>query len=102
MSENPPQPSPTPFVVSREPLSAAIIELNSMSPCEGIIMSRDGFVKVGDSSDPDFFCMLLPAPTLARALTAAGLSSYTGKELREWASAYPLEPLQAIVDSARS
>ena len=102
MSENPSQSSSTPFVVSREPLSAAIIELNSMSPCEGIIMSRDGFVKVGDSSDPDFFCMLLPAPTLARALTAAGLSSYTGKELREWASAYPLEPLQAIVDSARS
>ena len=102
MSEPPATPSPTPFIVSHESLTSAIIALNSMSPCEGIVMSRDGFVKVGNSSDPDFLCMLLPAPTLARALTADGLSSYTGKELRAWADSYPLEPLQAIADAARA
>ncbi len=91
----------TPFVVSQEALSAAIIELNSMSPCDGVIMTRSGEVKVGYAADEDTLCMLIPAPTLARQLTADGLSSYSGKELRKWADAYALEPLQAMVDAAR-
>ncbi len=90
-----------PFVISREALSAAIIELNSMSPCEGVIMTRSGEVKVGYAADAETLCMLISAPLLARQLTADGLSSYSGKELKKWAEAYALEPLQAMVDAAR-
>ena len=88
------------FEIQREALSAAIVELNSMSPCDGVIMTRDGEVKVGYESDADFLCMLIPAGVLARQLTADGLSSYTGKELRKWADSYDLEPLQAKVNAA--
>ncbi len=91
----------TPFVVSQEALSAAIIELNSMSPCDGVIMTRSGEVKVGYAADAETLCLLIPAPTLARQLTADGLSSYSGKELKKWADSYALEPLQAMVDAAR-
>ncbi len=91
----------TPFIISREALTAAIIELNSMSPCDGVIMTRSGEVKVGDAADEETLCMLIAAPQLARQLTADGLSSYSGKELKKWAEAYEMEPLQAIVDAAR-
>ncbi len=90
-----------PFTVTQEALSAAIIELNSMSPCDGVVMTRSGEVKVGYAADADTLCMLIPAPTLARQLTADGLSSYTGKELKKWAEAYNIEPLQALVNAAR-
>ncbi len=90
-----------PFAISREALTAAIIELNSMCPCDGVIMTRSGEVKVGYAADAETLCMLIPAPTLARQLTADGLSSYSGKELKKWADAYALEPLQAMVDAAR-
>ncbi len=91
----------TSFEIQREALSAAIVELNSMSPCDGVIMTTEGEVKVGYESDADFLCMLIPAGVLARQLTADGLSSYTGKELKKWADAYELEPLQAKVNAAR-
>ena len=53
------------------------------------------------TADADFLCMLIPAGVLARQLTADGLSSYTGKELKKWADAYELEPLQTKVNAAR-
>ncbi len=90
------------FAISREALTNAIIELNSMSPCDGVIMTHEGAVKVGYLSDEETLCMLITAPALARQLTADGLSSYSGKELKKWAEAYALEPLQALVDAARS
>ena len=92
------QPS---FEIQRDALTDAIVELNSMSPCDGVIMTRNGEVKVGYESDEDFLCMLIPAGVLARQLTADGLSSYTGKELRKWADSYELAPLQDKVNSAR-
>ncbi len=101
MSTDTPAAPEAPFIISCEALSRAIIELNSMSPCDGIVMTRSGEVKVGDAADEETLCMLIPAPTLARQLTADGLSSYTGKELQKWADAYDREPLQAIVDAAR-
>ena len=92
------QPS---FEIQRDDLTNAIVELNSMSPCDGVIMTRNGEVKVGYESDEDFLCMLIPAGVLARQLTADGLSSYTGKELRKWADSYELAPLQDKVNAAR-
>ena len=89
------------YEIQRDALSAAIVELNSMCPCDGVIMTRTGEVKVGYESDADFFCMLIPAGVLARQLTADGLSSYTGKELKKWADSYDIEPLQAKVNAAR-
>ena len=88
------------FEIQQEALSAAIVELNSMSPCDGVIMTRNGEVKVGYESDADFLCMLIPAGVLARQLTADGLSSYTGKELKKWADSYEIAPLQAKVNAA--
>lgn len=79
---------------------AAIIELNSMSPCDGVVMTRQGEVKVGYSADAETLCMLLPAPTLARRLTADGLSSYTDKELRKWIGGLDVAPLQAAAHAA--
>ena len=92
------QPS---FEIQRDALTDAIVELNSMSPCDGVIMTRNGEVKVGYESDADSLCMLIPAGVLARQLTADGLSSYTGKELRKWADSYELAPLQDKVNAAR-
>lgn len=92
------QPS---FEIQRDALTNAIVELNSMSPCDGVIMTRNGEVKVGYESDADFLCMLIPSGVLARQLTADGLSSYTGKELRKWADSYELAPLQDKVNAAR-
>ena len=88
------------FEIQQDALSAAIVTLNSMCPCDGVIMTRNGEVKVGYESDADFLCMLIPAGVLARQLTADGLSSYTGKELKKWADAYDREPLQAKVNAA--
>lgn len=88
------------FEIQQEALSAAIVELNSMCPCDGVIMTRNGEVKVGYESDADFLCMLIPAGVLARQLTADGLSSYTGKELKKWADSYEREPLQTKVNAA--
>ena len=90
----------SPFTISPEELAQAIIELNSMSPCDGVVMTREGKVKAGYEADADTLCMLLPAPKLARQLTADGLSSYSGKELRKWAEAYDAAPLQALADAA--
>ena len=89
------------FEIQRDALTNAIVELNSMSPCDGVIMTRNGEVKVGYENDADFLCMLIPAGVLARQLTADGLSSYTGKELRKWADSYELAPLQDKVNAAR-
>ncbi|MBO5683716.1 MAG: hypothetical protein J6R92_02095 [Akkermansia sp.] len=88
------------FEIQQEALSSAIVELNSMCPCDGVIMTRNGEVKVGYESDADFLCMLIPAGVLARQLTADGLSSYTGKELKKWADSYEREPLQTKVNAA--
>lgn len=88
------------YEIQRDALAAAIVELNSMSPCDGVIMTRNGEVKVGYESDADFFCMLIPAGMLARQLTADGLSSYTGKELKKWAESYDIAPLQERVNAA--
>ena len=96
-----PVESETSFEIQREALSSAIVTLNSMCPCDGVIMTRNGEVKVGYESDADFLCMLIPAGVLARQLTADGLSSYTGKELRKWADSYELAPLQDKVNAAR-
>ena len=88
------------YEIQRDALASAIVELNSMSPCDGVIMTRNGEVKVGYESDADFFCMLIPAGVLARQLTADGLSSYTGKELKKWAESYDIAPLQERVNAA--
>ncbi len=88
------------FPINREELTAAIIELNSMSRAQGIIMSQSGQIKTGNREDADFLCMLIPAPTLARQLTADGLSSYTGKELKAWGDAYDITPLEAQLQQA--
>ncbi len=88
------------FEIDSDQLTAAIIELNSMSPCEGVIMNREGKVKVGCSGDEDFLCMLIPADVLARQLTADGLSSYSGKELKAWADKYEKEALRQLVQDA--
>lgn len=87
-----------PFEIGQEALTKAIIELNSMSPCDGIIMTREGAVKCGYEADSDFLCMLIPAGKLARQLTADGLASYSGKELKKWADSYDRAPLQASVE----
>ncbi len=88
------------FQIDGEALSAAIIELNSMSPCDAVVMDCSGHIRVGYMNDEDLLCVLIPAPALARQLTADGLSSYTGKELRQWAEAYDKAPLQQKVDDA--
>lgn len=88
------------FQIDRDELTAAIIELNSMSPCDGVVMKRDGHVAVGYIQDAETLCMLIPAPTLARQLTADGLASYSGKELRKWAEGYDVDALQQIVATA--
>ena len=88
------------YEIDRDALTAAIVELNSMSPADGVIMTRKGEVRTGYTSDEDFLCMLIPAGVLARQLTADGLSSYTGKELKKWAGDYAVEPLQQKVAEA--
>ena len=80
------------YTIDRE-LVNAIVELNSMSPADGVIMDKNGKVRTGYESEADFLCMLIPAGLLARQLTADGLSSYTGKELKKWAGEYATEPL---------
>ena len=85
--------------IDPDALSAAIIELNSMSHADGVIMSRDGSIRCGYLSDEDYLCMLIAAPTLARQLTASGLSSYSAKELKAWVDSYDTAPLQAILES---
>ncbi len=101
MSTDTPAAPEAPFTITHEALTAAIIELNSMSRCDGVIMTRSGEVKVGYAADAETLSMLIPAPVLARQLTADGLSSYAGKELKKWADAYEIAPLQAMVDAAR-
>ncbi len=88
------------YEIDRDALTAAIVELNSMSPADGVIMTRKGEVRTGYESEEDFLCMLIPAGVLARQLTADGLSSYTGKELKKWAGDYAVEPLQQKVSAA--
>lgn len=90
------------FEIVQADLTAAIIELNSMSPCDGVIMTREGKVKVGYESDADFLCMLIPAGILARRLSADGLSSYSGKELKAWADKYDTAPLIEVVRAAQA
>ncbi len=93
---------PTSLTINRDELAQAIVELNSMSRCEGIIMTNSGEIRVGNQGEEGCLCMLITAPTLARQLTAAGLSCYTAKELDQWAESYELAPLQAILDAALS
>ena len=81
------------FEINREQLTKAIIELNSMSRADGVIMTRSGEIKCGYVNDPDTLRMLIPAGVLARQLTADGLSSYTGKELKKWADEYDISGL---------
>ncbi len=87
----------SPLTIDREQLAKAIIELNSMSRAEGVIMTRGGEIKVGNQSDTDCLGLLIAAPLLARQLTGDGLSCYTDKEIQKWARAYPLEGLEAIL-----
>ena len=91
---------PSSLPIDPEQLSAAIITLNSMSPCDGVVMTRQGEVKPGYADDADTLCMLIPAPELARSLTAAGLASYTVKELKQWIRDLDIALLQAKVDAA--
>lgn len=88
--------------IDKAALAAAIVELNSMSPCDGIIMTRDGKICCGYAADENTLCMLLPAPLLARQLTADGLSSYSGKELKQWAENYDDAPLRDILAAHQS
>lgn len=88
------------FSIGQDELTEAIIRQNSMSPCDGVIMTRAGEVRPGYEAEEDFLCMLIPAPVLARQLTADGLSSYTGKELKAWANAYDTAPLLEKVAAA--
>lgn len=88
------------YTINSEQLCEAIIKQNSMSPCDGVVMTREGEVKPGYADDANTLCMLIPAAQLARELTASGLSSYTMKELSAWARAYDTAPLQAVVDAA--
>lgn len=83
----------TSFEINREQLTNAIIELNSMSRADGVIMTRSGEIKCGYVNDPETLRMLIPAGVLARQLTADGLSSYTGKELKKWADEYDISKL---------
>lgn len=83
----------TSFEINREQLTKAIIELNSMSRADGVIMTRSGEIKCGYVNDPETLRMLIPAGVLARQLTADGLSSYTGKELKKWADEYDVSKL---------
>lgn len=91
---------PCSFDIDRDQLASAIIELNSMSPCDGVVMTLRGEVKVGYAADAETLCMLLPAPVLARRLTADGLSSYTVKEFKKWISDLDVEPMQAAAHAA--
>ena len=91
---------PSSYTIDRAQLSAAIVKLNSMSPCDGVMMTRQGEIKEGYRDDAETLCELLSAPKLARMLTADGLSSYTDKELRKWIEELDIAPMQAIVDAA--
>ena len=91
------------FDIDAERWMAAVVELNSMSPCDGVVMTRAGEVKVGYVADDETLCLLLAAPKLARMLTAAGLSSYSDKELRKWIGEMDVAPFQAAAyDAARA
>ena len=85
--------------INRDELSSAIIELNSMSRAEGIIMTHDGHIKTGNTADEECLCMLIPAAKLAQQLTSDGLSSYTGKELKSWADAYDCSEIDYILSN---
>lgn len=91
---------PCTYTIDRDQLAKAIISLNSMSPCDGVMMTRQGEVKEGYRADEDTLCELIAAPQLARMLTADGLSSYTDKELKKWIEELDVAPLQAIADAA--
>lgn len=91
---------PASFPINPDQLAAAIIELNSMSRCDGVVMTRQGQIKAGYRHAEDTLCELLPAPQLARMLTADGLSSYTAKELCAWIAGLDVAPLQAKADAA--
>lgn len=92
----------TAYNINQEELTAAIIELNAMSRAEGIIMTKDGHIRTGNRTEEDCLCMLIPAPLLARQLTADGLSSYSAKELKEWADRYDCTPLAHILGLDKS
>lgn len=91
---------PSAFTIDPDQFSEAIIKQNSLKPCDGVIMTRDGVVKSGYCNDPEMLCMLIPGAKLGRMLSADGLSSYTVKELKQWIKTIDLAPLQAIVDAA--
>ncbi len=86
--------------IDMEQLAAAVMKLNDMSPCDGIMMTRDGKIKVGYRTDPDTLCELISADELARKLTAEDLASYTEKELRHWAMQMDPAPLVAKIRAA--
>lgn len=88
------------FEPQLEALSLAIIAQNNMSPCDGVIMTTSGELRPGYQDEPDLLCMLIPAGELARRLTADGLSSYTGKELRKWADGMDRAPLRDKIAAA--
>ncbi len=90
---------PQTYTINRDQLSAAIIKLNSMSRCDGIVMTHVGQIEVGNLSDEQTLCMLVPAALLARQLTEDGLSCYEYKELKKWADEYPLGEIEAILDT---
>ncbi len=86
--------------IKMDELVKAVMELNLMSPCDGVMMTRGGEVKVGYRNDKDTLCELISAEELARMLTASDLSSYTEKELRQWVREMDIAPLEAKVKAA--
>ena len=81
-------------------LVKAVMELNLMSPCDGVMMTRGGEIKVGYRDDKSTWCELISAGELARMLTASDMSSYTEKELRQWVQQMDVAPLVAKIKAA--
>ena len=81
-------------------LVKAVMELNLMSPCDGVMMTRVGEIKVGYRDDKSTLCELISAGELARMLTASDMSSYTEKELRQWVQQMDVAPLVAKIKAA--
>ncbi len=86
--------------IKMDELVKAVMELNLMSPCDGVMMTRGGEIKVGYRDDKSTLCELISAGELARMLTASDMSSYTEKELRQWVQQMDVAPLVAKIKAA--
>ncbi len=88
--------------IRREELVSALIELNTSTEHDALVLTRDGEVKAGDAAAEDTLCVLMTVNELGKRLCEDGLFAYTGKELRDWAEALDIAPLQAKADAAAS